>query len=101
MILFLDYDGVLHPDAAYYVPSRKSAHVELRAEGALFMWMPILEEILAPIQRCEDCAIDFMGPRAWFRKGERLSFAGAAEPRHWGNVALEDGKVQGRFAPRA
>lgn len=48
MILFLDYDGVLHPDAAYYVRSRKNAHIELRAEGALFMWMPILEEILTP-----------------------------------------------------
>ena len=48
MILFLDYDGVLHPDAAYYVQSRKHSHIELRAEGALFMWMPILEAILAP-----------------------------------------------------
>ncbi|WER45597.1 HAD domain-containing protein [Cupriavidus sp. WKF15] len=48
MILFLDYDGVLHPDAAYYVQSRKGSYIELRAEGALFMWMPILEEILSP-----------------------------------------------------
>lgn len=47
MILFLDYDGVLHPDAAYYVSSRRNAHIELRAEGTLFMWMPILEQILA------------------------------------------------------
>lgn len=48
MILFLDYDGVLHPDAAYYVQSRKGSHIELRAEGSLFMWMPILEGILSP-----------------------------------------------------
>ncbi|CAJ91971.1 hypothetical protein E6A55_04175 [Cupriavidus necator H16] len=44
MILFLDYDGVLHPDAAYLVNGRP----ELRAAGTLFMWAPILEEILAP-----------------------------------------------------
>ena len=41
-ILFLDYDGVLHPDAAYLV-NRKP---ELRAEGELFMWAPLLVEIL-------------------------------------------------------
>lgn len=39
MILFLDYDGVLHPDAAYLVKGRP----ELRAEGCVFMWAPILE----------------------------------------------------------
>ena len=44
MILFLDYDGVLHPDAAYLVHGRP----ELRAEGDLFMWAPILQDILAP-----------------------------------------------------
>lgn len=44
VLLFLDYDGVLHPDAAYLVRGRP----ELRAEGELFMWAPILEEILAP-----------------------------------------------------
>lgn len=44
MILFLDYDGVLHPDAAYLVNGRP----QLLAEGSLFMWAPILEEALAP-----------------------------------------------------
>lgn len=44
MIVFLDYDGVLHPDAAYLVKGRP----ELRAAGTLFMWAPILEEALAP-----------------------------------------------------
>ncbi|WP_231909764.1 HAD domain-containing protein [Cupriavidus nantongensis] len=44
MIVFLDYDGVLHPDAAYLVKGRP----ELRATGTLFMWAPILEETLAP-----------------------------------------------------
>lgn len=44
MIVFLDFDGVLHPDAAYLVKGRP----ELRAAGTLFMWAPILEEALAP-----------------------------------------------------
>ena len=39
MILFLDFDGVLHPDAVYLRPSGK---VELRADGELFMWAPQL-----------------------------------------------------------
>ncbi|NUA30559.1 HAD domain-containing protein [Cupriavidus basilensis] len=44
MILFLDYDGVLHPDAAYLVNGRP----ELHADGELFMWSPILEDIIRP-----------------------------------------------------
>jgi len=44
MIVFLDYDGVLHPDAAYLVNGRP----ELRADGTLFMWAPILEQLTAP-----------------------------------------------------
>ena len=44
MILFLDYDGVLHPDAAYLVNGRP----QLRAAGSLFMCAPILVEALAP-----------------------------------------------------
>jgi len=43
MILFLDYDGVLHPDAVYLVQGRPV----LRAEGKLFMWTPQLIEVLA------------------------------------------------------
>lgn len=43
MILFLDFDGVLHPDAAYLVRGRP----ELRAEGELFMWADALIELLA------------------------------------------------------
>ncbi|WP_444633474.1 HAD domain-containing protein [Cupriavidus oxalaticus] len=44
MIVFLDYDGVLHPDAAYLVNGRP----ELHADGTLFMWAPILEKVLEP-----------------------------------------------------
>jgi hypothetical protein len=41
-ILFLDYDGVLHPDAAYLVRRRPV----LRADGALFMWAQYLIDVL-------------------------------------------------------
>jgi HAD domain in Swiss Army Knife RNA repair proteins len=44
MILFLDFDGVLHPDAAFLDKGRPV----LRAEGELFMWTPHLVEALAP-----------------------------------------------------
>ncbi len=43
MILFLDYDGVLHPDAAFMT----KRGIELRGPGELFMWAPILENLLA------------------------------------------------------
>lgn len=42
MILFLDYDGVLHPDAVYLVHGRPV----LRADGELFMWAPMLSAAL-------------------------------------------------------
>lgn len=42
-ILFLDYDGVLHPDAAYLERGRPV----LRAEGELFMWAGLLADVLA------------------------------------------------------
>jgi len=45
-LLFLDFDGVLHPDAVYLT----SRVVELRAAGELFMWVPLLVEVLAPHQ---------------------------------------------------
>lgn len=43
MILFLDFDGVLHPAAVYL--TRRG--VELRGPGELFMWVPTLEKLLA------------------------------------------------------
>ncbi|WP_234710516.1 HAD domain-containing protein [Pseudomonas amygdali] len=45
-VLFLDYDGVLHPDAVYL--SRLGP--VLRAEGELFMWAPVLVKILEDFQ---------------------------------------------------
>lgn len=43
--LFLDYDGVLHPDAVY----REGGRVVLRADGfRLFEWSGVPEGLLAP-----------------------------------------------------
>lgn len=44
MILFLDFDGVLHPDAVYL---RLNGEIELRAPGEFFMWAPVLIDALA------------------------------------------------------
>lgn len=43
MILFLDFDGVLHPDAVYLERGRPV----LRADGELFMWTSHLVDVLA------------------------------------------------------
>jgi hypothetical protein len=43
MILFLDFDGVLHPDEAYLVRGRPV----LRTDGELFMWAGHLANALA------------------------------------------------------
>ena len=39
MILFLDFDGVLHPDAAFLVNGRPT----LKADGELMMCAPLLD----------------------------------------------------------
>jgi len=49
MIIFLDFDGVLHPDAAFLVKGRPT----LKAEGALFMWAPLLVDVLANFQEAQ------------------------------------------------
>jgi len=46
-VLFLDYDGVLHPDEVYLERGRPV----LRARGELFIWVPLLEAALAPHPR--------------------------------------------------
>lgn len=43
MILFLDYDGVLHPDSAYLI----NGSPVLKGDGELFMWAPLLTDVLA------------------------------------------------------
>jgi hypothetical protein len=43
-VLFLDFDGVLHPDEVYITASGP----QLRVEGKLFMWATVLEAELEP-----------------------------------------------------
>ncbi len=43
MILFLDYDGVLHPDEVY----TRNGRPYLAVEGKLFMWAHVVEDALA------------------------------------------------------
>jgi hypothetical protein len=50
-VLFLDFDGVLHPDAVY----RTRYGLELRAEGQLLMHAPILIEILSDFPQVQIC----------------------------------------------
>ena len=45
MIIFLDFDGVLHADAVFK-PARKP--IELRDPGQLMMHAQVLEDILKP-----------------------------------------------------
>ena len=44
-VLFLDFDGPLHPDAVY----RTKWGILLQAEGQLFQWAPLLQESLASV----------------------------------------------------
>lgn len=43
MIIFLDFDGVLHPDAVYHISNKP---LQLRATGTLMMHASVLEDIL-------------------------------------------------------
>lgn len=43
MIIFLDFDGVLHPDETFLLKGRPT----LKADGTLFMWVPLLVDVLA------------------------------------------------------
>lgn len=58
MLLFLDFDGVLHPDDVYMERGRPT----LRAEGDLFMWVGILEQLLAPYS-----TLDIVLSTSWVR----------------------------------
>ncbi|MEJ8664965.1 HAD domain-containing protein [Pseudomonas sp. LP23] len=51
VVLFLDFDGVLHPDAAF----RTKRGVELRAEGKLMMHAPILHNVLQDFPSVKIC----------------------------------------------
>jgi hypothetical protein len=43
MIVFLDFDGVLHPDATFLVKGRPT----LKTTGELFIWAPLLVNVLS------------------------------------------------------
>lgn len=43
MLIFLDYDGVLHPSSVYV----RSGRPTLDGAGELFMWSPILTNLIA------------------------------------------------------
>lgn len=58
MLLFLDFDGVLHSDEVYMVRGRPT----LKAEGRLFMWAHILEQLLMPYTD-----IDIVLSTSWVR----------------------------------
>ncbi len=45
MVIYLDFDGVLHPDAVY---THRNEPLVLRAPGELFMHAHALQECLAP-----------------------------------------------------
>lgn len=49
MILFLDFDGVLHPDAVFLEKGRPV----LKADGSLFMWSSHLEHALTSYPHVE------------------------------------------------
>jgi len=42
LVLFLDFDGVLHPDDVFLINGRPT----LKAAGQLFMWVHYLEQVL-------------------------------------------------------
>ena len=50
MILFLDFDGVLHPNEVYSFPNKP---LELMAEGELFKHSEILENALLPYPKAK------------------------------------------------
>ncbi len=49
MILFLDFDGVLHPSSVYL----RNGKPVLDAHGELFMWAPLLVDALSDFPDCQ------------------------------------------------
>lgn len=49
MILFLDFDGVLHPSSVYL----RNGKPVLDADGELFMWAPLLVDALSDFPDCQ------------------------------------------------
>ncbi|WP_018990856.1 HAD domain-containing protein [Aromatoleum toluclasticum] len=89
--LFLDFDGVLHPDAVY----RVRGEIVLYAEGvALFEWAPLLDEYLIPYSELQIVlstswvrVLGFDVARGWLPEGLQRRVVGATwhrqGPRDW------------------
>lgn len=80
MLLFLDFDGVLHPDAAYLVRGRPT----LRGEGQLFMWAPLLVDALVDFPEAKIVLstswareLSFDRARRWLPQALRMRVIGA------------------------
>ncbi len=72
-MLFLDFDGVLHPDAAFLVKGRPT----LKADGEFFMWALLLTKTLADFPE-----VQIVLSTSWARE---LSFSRARRwlPQEW------------------
>lgn len=96
--LFLDYDGVLHPDAVY----REGGRIVLRADGfRLFDWSAILDDLLAPYPTLQILlstswvrVLGFDAARAHLPEGLQRRVVGATwhetAPRRWDNLTRYD-----------
>lgn len=92
--LFLDYDGVLHPDAVY----RKGERIVLRTDGfRLFEWTDVLEDLLTPYPALQVVlstswarVLGFDAARSHLPESLRRRVVGATwyetAPRRWDNL---------------
>ncbi|BAL23733.1 HAD domain-containing protein [Azoarcus sp. KH32C] len=84
--LFLDFDGVLHPDEVYRVGGK----IVLRQDGvSLFEWAPVLEDLLAPYPALQIVlstswvrVLGFDVACSWLNEGLRSRVVGATWHRH-------------------
>ncbi|WP_216661773.1 HAD domain-containing protein [Niveibacterium sp. COAC-50] len=83
-VLFLDFDGVLHPWDVY--PSPHDGQPYLEGSGHLFMWAPILEGILQDhpdvkivlsTSWARDASVRYAGAKAALPKGLQARVVGA------------------------
>lgn len=84
--LFLDFDGVLHPDSVYREPGRG---IHLRGGGGLFMHAPALEEALEPFP-----AVQIVLSTTW------VSVLGFASAKKRLSTALQDRVVGATYHRR-
>ena len=98
MIIFLDFDGVLHPDAVYRPRNKPLA---LKAEGSLFMYADILEAVFARYQ-----GVEIVLSTSWVRdlgfsrtvKKMPASLAGLVTGSTWHKGMLDNGRENDPFS---